>query len=169
MKKLTLLCSFVYTLLMPTPVFAGIQNVRYMHQNANNSFNVICLDGSLEKVNTQAIINNSICKYTSNPGTPSSNNINPGTPSSNNNFICAPTWPSGSYQITRISDGKEIGNTSSLNICKKIVNGVNSDLICAPTWPSGSYQITRISDGHKIGGTSSLNTCLGLISANQSK
>ncbi|WP_293110983.1 hypothetical protein, partial [Moorena sp. SIO3I6] len=69
---------------MPTPVFAGIQNVRYMHQNANNSFNVICLDGSLEKVNTQAILNNSICKHTSNQGKPSSNNSNQGKPSSNN-------------------------------------------------------------------------------------
>ncbi|OLT59647.1 hypothetical protein BJP37_12010 [Moorena bouillonii PNG] len=130
-----------------------------MHQNANNSFNVICLDGSLEKVNTQAILNNSICKHTSNPG----------TPSIKNNFICAPTSSYNSYQITRLSDGQKIGGTSSLETCKKLLNSVSSDLICAPTSSYNSYQITRISDGNKIGDTSSLNTCLGLISANQSK
>ena len=157
MKKLTLLCSFVYTLLMPTPVFAGIQNVRYMHQNANNSFNVICLDGSLEKVNTQAIINNSICKHTSNQG----------TPSTKNDLICAPSDNYGNYKITRISDGNNIGYKSSLNICQQILNGITADLICAPSDNYGYYKITRISDGSKIGNRSSLETCLGLISAKQ--
>ena len=61
MRKLTVLCSFFYTLLIPTSVFAGIENVRSLHQNENNSFNVICLDGNLEIVDTQAIVDNSIC------------------------------------------------------------------------------------------------------------
>ncbi|NEO17125.1 MULTISPECIES: hypothetical protein [unclassified Moorena] len=162
MNKITILCSFFVTLLMPTSVLAGIKNVRYLHQNENNTFNVICLDGSLETVNTQAIINNSICHNISNPYTPSK----PNTPSKPK-FICTGDNFFDRYYVTRISDGKKFGDHSPLKTCKRILNGATDDLICIGDNFFDRYYVTRISDGKKFGDHSPLKTCLRLINDNQ--
>ncbi|NES83651.1 MAG: hypothetical protein F6K10_20815 [Moorea sp. SIO2B7] len=152
MKRLTILCSFFYTLLMPTSVFAGIENVRYMHQNANNSFNVICLDGSLEKVNTNAILNNSICNNTSNQGR-----------SPNTDLICTGSEINNWYYVTRISDGKKFGGQASLTNCKKILDSSTADFICTGNDIYNLYYVTRISDGKKLGNQASLTNCIKIL------
>ncbi len=138
------------TLLVPTAAVAGVSNIKHMSRNSNDSFDVICLNGVLETVNSKTILDNSVCK-----------NAPDQSSSARKLLVCTGSkyW---SY-ITRISDGKKFGDSSDslpLEDCQQSVRASSSEFVCIGSkyWS----HITRISDGKKLGDSSdrlSLKDC----------
>ena len=105
MKRLIIfICG---TLLVPTPAIAGVANIKHMSRNSNDSFDVICLNGVLETVNSRTILDNSVCKNAPDQSSSASKSV-----------VC--TGSTNFAYITRISDGKVLGNgILSLKDCQE--------------------------------------------------
>jgi hypothetical protein len=100
------------TLSVPTPAIAEVSNIRHMSRNSNGSFDVICLNGTLETVKSEVIIDNSVCKTATDKSS-----------SANNSVVCSGSG-NVSY-ITRISDGKALGGLLSLKDCQESTRASN--------------------------------------------
>jgi hypothetical protein len=132
------------TLSVPTPAIAGVSNIRHMSRNSNGSFDVICLNSTLETVKSEAIIDNSVCKTgTDKPF------------SANSSVVC--TGSSNFAYVTRISDGKVFGSGLSLKECQESTRASNNSVVC--TGSSNFAYVTRISDGKVFGSGLSLKEC----------
>jgi hypothetical protein len=108
MKRLII---FIFcSLCVPTPAIAGLSNVRHMNRNSNDSFDVTCLNGALEIVNSEAILDNLVCKTATDKSY-----------SAGKSVICTGSTPW--FYITRISDGKRLGESSSLYNCLQLSRG----------------------------------------------
>lgn len=157
MKRLIIFICF--TLCIPTPAIAGVANIKHMSRNSDGTFDVICVDRTLETVNSKAILDNSVCSKTVTYQPPSASKL----------VICTGS-PSWSYRITRISDNQNIGDFSdklSLKECQQAVKASTSELVCTGS-PSWSYYITRISNNQRLGDFSnrfSLEECLQAVKA----
>lgn len=126
-----------------------------MRQNSNSYFNVTCLNGSNETVNSQAIANNLVCKT----GVQRFSE-NQGVTCTGNEFM---DW----FYVTRVFDGKQFGDFGeklSLRVCQQVVKASSSTLVCTGNEFMNSFYLTRISDGRKFGERLSLQTCLQLSS-----
>jgi hypothetical protein len=134
------------TLCIPTAAIAGVTNIKHMSRNSNDSFDVICSNGTLETVNSRTILDNSVCKNTTDKSS-----------SGNKSVVC--TGSTNSSYITRISDSNILGNFSlSLKDCQESVRASNKSVVC--TGSTNSSYITRISDGRPLGNFSlSLKDC----------
>jgi hypothetical protein len=143
MKRLII---FIYcTLCLPNVAIAGVSNIKHMSRNSNDSFDVICLNRTLETVNSTAILDNSVCSKT----------VTDKPPSETKGLICTGNTPWS--RITRISDGTNIGGDSSLEQCQEALRASTNGLICTGKTPWST--ITRISDGTNIGDDSSFEQC----------
>jgi ribosomal protein L33 len=138
------------TLCVPTAAIAGVSNIRHMSRNSNDSFDVICLNGVLETVNSRTILDNSVCKNATDQSSSASKSV-----------VCT---GSGSISyITRISDGNEIGRFLPLKDCQESIRASSKSLVCTG---SGSISyITRISDGKELGRFLPLKDCQESIRA----
>lgn len=147
-------CSFC----IAYPALAGISDIKSMSQNSNGYFNVQCLNGSSETVNTQTIADNLVCQ-TGNETSPHRQAV-----------ICTGNEFMNWFYITRISDGKQLGNsgeTLSLEVCQQAVRASNSEVVCTGNEFMDWFYITRISDGKQLGEKLSLQSCLKLSSGRQ--
>jgi hypothetical protein len=142
------------TLFVPKSVFAGVTNIRQMNQNSDGNFSVNCLNGSSETVNAQTIFNNLVC-----------NTGNDNTSSINNTVICTGNEFMNWFYVTRVSDGKKIGDFGekfSLKVCQQVVSASSSDVVCTGNEFMNWFYLTRISNEKKFGDRLSLETCLQL-------
>jgi hypothetical protein len=160
MKRLIIfICCILY---VPTAAVAGVTNIKHMSRNYNDSFDVICLNGTLETVNPKTILDNSVCNTTTNKFSPASKSVT----CTGNEFM-------DRFYITRISDGKrlgDLGDSSSLKACQQAVKASSSEVVCTGDGFMNRFYITRISDGKKLGNpgdSSSLQTCLQLSSGRE--
>jgi hypothetical protein len=146
MKRLIIFicCSFC----VPTPAIAGLSNIRNMNRNSNDGFDVTCLNGALEIVNAEAILDNLVCKTATDKSY-----------SAGKSVVCTGSTP-WSY-ITRISDGKTIGDSFPIDQCEEAVRTSSKSVVCTGSTP-WSY-ITRISDGKTIGDSFPLDQCLRAV------
>jgi hypothetical protein len=87
------------TLCLPTAAIAGITNIKHMSRNSNDSFDVICSNGTLETVNSRTIVDNSVCKNTTDKSSSGSKSV-----------VC--TGSGNVAYITRISNGSILGTRS---------------------------------------------------------
>jgi hypothetical protein len=125
------------TLCVPIPAIAGVSNIKHMSRNFDGSFDVICSNGVLETVNLRTILDNSVCKNTTDQ--PSS---------TRKSVVC--TGSTNFAHITRISDGKVLGNSLlSLKECQESTRASSNSVVC--TGSTNFAHITRISDGKVLG------------------
>jgi hypothetical protein len=143
MKRLIIFICF--TLCVPTPAIAGVSNIKHMSRNANGSFDVICLNRTLETVNSKAILDDSVCSKTVTDKPPLARQL----------LIC--TGSRWSSHITRIPDGTTIGDSVQLEECQQSLKTSSSGFIC--TGSRWSSYITRISDGKTIGDSVQFEEC----------
>jgi hypothetical protein len=151
MRSLAVSCFCI--LCIPSPVLAGIQDIRFMSQNSNGSFNITCLNGSSETANTQAIAENLVCKRDGS------------TFPQRSSVVCTGNEFQDWFYVTRISDGKQFGNFGeklSRNVCQQAVRASSSEVVCTGNEFQNWFYLTRISDGQKFGDRLSLETCLQL-------
>jgi hypothetical protein len=127
------------TLSVPTPAIAGVSNIRQMTRNSNGNFDVTCLNGSLEKVGSTAIIDDSVCKTeTDKPFL------------ANSSVVC--TGSTNFASVIRISDGKELGrgvSLLSLKDCQESTRAANNSVVCIGSTNFAS--VIRISDDKELG------------------
>jgi hypothetical protein len=129
------------TLCLPTAAIAGVPNIKHMSRNSNDSFDVICSNGTLETVNLKTILDNSVCKNATDKSFSASKSV-----------VC--TGSGNVAYITRISNGSILGTSSlSLKDCQESTRASSNSVVC--TGSGNVAYITRISDG-SILGTSSL-------------
>jgi hypothetical protein len=129
------------TLCLPTAAIAGVTNIKHMSRNSNDSFDVICSNGTLETVNSKTIVDNSVCKNATDKSFSASKSV-----------VC--TGSGNVAYITRISNGSILGTSSLLlKDCQESTRASSNSVVC--TGSGNVAYITRISDG-SILGTSSL-------------
>lgn len=156
MKKLAVSCFCILSI--PSPAFAGIQDIRSMNQNSNRSFNITCLNGVSETANAESIARNLVCK-TGNSASPQRKSV-----------ICTGNEFQNWFYITRIADNKQFGDFSeklSLNICQQAVRASSSEVVCTGNEFQDWFYLTRISDGKRFGDRLSFKTCLRLSNTRQ--
>jgi hypothetical protein len=156
MKKLVVFCFCILSI--PSPVFAGIQDIRSMNQNSNGSFKITCLNGVSETANAESIARNLVCKK--------SNSVS----SQRKSVVCTGNEFQNWFYVTRIVDNKQFGDFSeklSINVCQQAVRASNSEVVCTGNEFLNWFYLTRISDGQKFGDRLSLETCLQLSNTRQ--
>ena len=151
-----LIVCLVCLLSIPQPAFAGVSHIKSMEQSADDRFNVICLDGRTEATSTRKILDNLVC-------------VTEGTSESisSKKVICTGDNFFDRFSVTRISDGKQIGDQNSLKTCKQLVKASTDTLVCTGDSFFDRFSVTRISDGKQIGSSSPLEGCLALINNTQ--
>ena len=155
MKKLVVSCFCIFCI--PSPALAGIQNIRFMSQNSNGSFNVTCLNGHSETANAESIAENLVCT-TGNSDSPQRKSV-----------VCTGNEFQNWFYVTRIADNKQFGDFSeklSLNVCQQAVRASSSKVVCTGNEFQDWFYLTRISDGKKFGDRLSFRTCLQLSNSN---
>jgi len=156
MKKLII--SVFCTLFFSNPALAGISDIRNMSQNSNGYFNVICLDGSRETIDAQAISENLVCKRGSTAS------------SQRKTVVCTGNEFQNWFYVTRVSDRKQFGNFGeklSLNVCQQAVRASSSKVVCTGNEFHNWFYLTRIDDGKQFGNRLSLETCLRVSIGNK--
>ena len=132
------------TLYLPTPAVAGVSKIKQMNRNSDGSFDVKCLNGSSETVKSEAILDNSVC-----------NNETDQSSSAHKSVVCIGSQSFA--HVTRISDGKQLGNPSSLKDCQESTRASNKSVVCIGS--QSFAHVTRISDGKELGNALSLKDC----------
>ena len=163
MKKLAISCFCILSI--PSPAFAGIQDIRSMNQNSNGSFNVTCLNGVSETSNAESIARNLVCR-TSN----SSSSQRTSVSSQRKSVVCTGNEFHDWFYVTRIIDNKQFGDFAeklSLNACQQAVRASSSEVVCTGNEFHDWFYLTRISDGKKFGDRLSFKTCLRLSNTRQ--
>jgi hypothetical protein len=156
MKKLAISCFCILSI--PSPTFAGIQDIRSMNQNSNGSFNITCLNGVSETSNAESIARNLVCR-TSNSSS-----------SQRKSVVCTGNEFHDWFYVTRITDNKQFGDFAeklSLNACQQAVRASSSQVVCTGNEFHDWFYLTRISDGKKFGDRLSFKTCLRLSNTRQ--
>jgi hypothetical protein len=142
MKRLIIFICCI--LCVPTPAIAGVSNIKHMSRNSDGSFDVICSNGVLETVNSRTILDNSVCNNATNQSSSTSKSV-----------VC--TGSTYYSHITRISDGKELGNGLPLKECQESTRASSKSVVC--TGSTYYSHITRISDGKELGNGLPLKEC----------
>lgn len=107
MSKLLVAISCI--LCTPISAFAGVSNIRQMSQNSNGYFNVICLNGHRETASSEMILKNLVCQT----ATDQSSSVRKAVVCTGNEFQ---DW----FYVTRIADGKKLGEQLSLQTCLQL-------------------------------------------------
>jgi hypothetical protein len=140
-------------LYITTPALAGIQDIRFMSQNSNGSFNITCLNGGSETANAQSIAENLVCMKGNQ------------TSAQSKAVVCTGNEFQDWFYVTRVSDEKQFGDFGeklSRNVCQQAVRASSSEVVCTGNEFQNWFYLTRISDGKKIGDRLSLENCLQL-------
>lgn len=156
MKKIAVSCFCILSI--PSPAFAGIQDIRFMNQNSNGSFNITCLNGVSETSNAELIARNLVCK------------ISNSALSQRKSVVCTGNEFQNWFYVTRIADNKQFGDFGeklSLNICQQAVRASSSQVVCTGNEFQDWFYLTRISDGKKFGDRLSFKTCSRLTNTRQ--
>jgi hypothetical protein len=131
------------TLCIPTAAIAGVLNIKHMNRNSNDNFDVTCLNGALETVNSKTILDNSVCKTATDKPFSASPSV-----------ACTGDELTNRFHITKISNGKKLGDSGaslSFKVCQQAVGASNSEVVCTGNEVMDWFHITRISDGEKLG------------------
>lgn len=128
--------------------FAGIEDIRLMIRISHGIFEVHCMDDTKETVTADYIREDRVCGGDA-------------SPQRRDKIVCTQNGVRAFF-VTRIADGKLLGDALSSEQCRTVVQEAREGLVCTENGVKAFF-VTRIADGELLGDSLSYEQCRTVV------